>query len=268
MELDPRVRRRYELVDEDDRLWQPGPGDLVRLRTWDIFDRLLPEPVRVADIGGGPGTHAAYLARTGNEVVSFDPVPRHVEAAKARAARQPDAPFQVEQAEARNLPLPDHSVDVALLLGPLYHLVQQEERLAALNEAKRVLRAGGRVLAEIITRYAWVMDATLKGLLDRSETWDDFDWIVRTGQSKDPVKFSEDGFWAYFHLPDELVAELEHAGFTDVRLIAVESFAGLLGDLPQRMRNPAELLRVLRLTESEPSMLGASAHVIGTARLG
>jgi hypothetical protein len=51
------------------------------------------------------------------------------------------------------------------------------------------------------------------------------------------------------------------------KLLAVEGFAWLLDDLPQRMADPGNLLRAIRLTESEPSMLGASAHVIGSARL-
>jgi len=111
------------------------------------------------------------------------------------------------------------------------------------------------------------MDATGKGLLTEPETWEDFDWILRTGQSKDPAKLAAGGFWAYFHRIDELPVELEAAGFTGTRLLAVEGFAGLLGDLSDRMRDPAPLLRAIRLTESEPSMLGVSAHVLGAARL-
>jgi hypothetical protein len=42
VEIDRRVARRYESIDEDARLWQPGKGDLVRLRTWDIFERSSP----------------------------------------------------------------------------------------------------------------------------------------------------------------------------------------------------------------------------------
>jgi SAM-dependent methyltransferase len=266
VEFDARVRRRYELVDEDLRLWEPGLGELVRLRTWDIFDRLLPDPERIADIGGGPGTHAAYLAGKGHDVVLIDPMPGHVAAATARADAQPEAPFRVESGEARRLPLADESIDTALLMGPLYHLVERGERLAALREVTRILRPGGRILAEIITRYAWLMDATRKDLLSAPATWDDFDWIVRTGQSKDPDKVNDSTFWAYFHRPDELATELELAGFRDVQLLAVEGFAGLLDDLPRRMSDPTDLLRAVRLTESERSMLGASGHVIGSAR--
>lgn len=264
--MDARVRRRYEVYDEDARLWEPGLGDLVRLRTWDLFDRLLPANARVADVGGGPGTHAAYLAGRGHDVVLFDPVARHVAAARDRAASGP--PFAVGQAEARALPLATASVDAALLMGPLYHLVDRGDRLAALAEAARVLRPGGVVLAEIITRSCWVMGATRQGLLGDVGIWDDFDWIARTGVSKEPAKFVDGSFWAYFHHPDELVDELRAVGFADVRPYAVEGFAWLLGDLADRMADPADLLRAVRLTETEPSMLGASAHVIGVARLG
>jgi SAM-dependent methyltransferase len=265
VEIDPRIRHHYEVFDEQDRLWQPGLGELVRLRTWDIFDRLLSEPVSVADIGGGPGTHAAHLARRGHDVVLIEPVARHVDAAERCSAAQPQAPFRARLGEARNLPLLRESVDVALLLGPLYHLVDRPDRLAALREAARVLRPGGRIFAEVITRYARVMDATLHGQLGDAETWAEIDRIQRTGHNKDPEEFTGGGFWAYFHRVDELVAELEVAGFRDIRLLAVTGFAGLLGDLPRRMRDPDALLRAIRLTESEPSMLGASSHLIAVA---
>lgn len=47
--------------------------------------------------------------------------------------------------------------------------------------------------------------------------------------------------------------------------MAVEGYAWLLGDLEAWMTDPGPLLRAVRLTETEPSMLGCSAHVIGAA---
>jgi hypothetical protein len=47
--------------------------------------------------------------------------------------------------------------------------------------------------------------------------------------------------------------------------VAVEGYAWLLGDLEAWMTDPGPLLRAVRLTETEPSMLGCSAHVIGAA---
>ena len=259
MRFEPRVRQWYESYDEDARLWKPGLGDLLRLRTWDIFDRLLPPAGVVADVGGGPGAHAARLAETGHDVLLIDPMPHHAAAARSRGV-----PAVI--GEARALPLPPAAVDVVLLMGPLYHLVEPADRVAALVEARRVLRPGGLLLAEIITRQAWVMDATLRGLLHEDEVWAEFDRIDRTGRAQDPARPRPSGFWAYFHRLPELAGELAAAGFTGIDLLAVEGFAHLLPDLPGRTRDPEPLLRAVRRTEREPSMLGASPHALGLAR--
>jgi SAM-dependent methyltransferase len=263
--IDGRVTRRYELTDEDARLWERGRGELVRLRTWDIFDRFLPGTGRVLDVGGGPGTHAAYLATRGHEVTLVEPVARHVELAWERAHARSGPSFGVCLGVAGALPAEDASADAVLLMGPLYHLPDRRERLAALAEARRVLRPGGRLLAEVICRHAWVLDATVKDLLASPGIWTSLERSIATGLSQDPVDAPDGAFWAYFHRPDELRDELADAGFSDIELVAVEGYAWLLGDLTDQMANPEPLLRAVRLTESEPSMLGCSAHVIGAA---
>jgi SAM-dependent methyltransferase len=264
--VDPRVLARYEVYDEDARLWRPGLGDLVRLRTWDILDRFVPAGGRVLDVGGGPGTHAARLAGRGCDVTLIDPVPRHVVRALARASEPGTSPFTVCLGDALRLPLAPASVDAVLLMGPLYHLVERAGRLAALAEARRVLRPGGVVMAEVIGRHSWVLDATVKGLTGSAEVWAGVEHSVATGLSQDPEAVPEGSFWAYFHRPDELPGELAEAGFGDVDVIAVEGFAWLVGDLERRMAEPGPILAAVRLTEREPSMLGCSAHVIGIAR--
>jgi len=265
MEMDDRVVQRYELTNEDSRLWEPGEGDLVRLRTWDIFRRYLPEDGRLLDVGGGPGTHAAHLAESGFEVTLVDPVEGHLEAARRRAISSEHWTFEVRHGDAKELPIPDSSMDVVLLMGPLYHLVDANDRQRALREAHRVLKPGGTLLAEVICRHAWVLDATLKDRLPQPDIWDVFARNIETGLSQDPGSRADGGFWAYFHRPEEFRSELDDATFTDAVLLAVEGFGWLLGDLERRMKDPDPLLRAIRLTETEPSMLGCSAHVIGAA---
>ena len=262
MEIDPRVARHYDVIDEGDRLAKPGLGDLVRLRTWDVFDRFLPAGGSVLDVGGATGVHSEYLADAGHDVLLVEPVARHVEAARARSAGR----FRAARGEARALAAADASVDGVLLMGPLYHLIDSSDRIAALTEAMRVLRPGGVLLAEVIARHAWILDATKQRLLGDPFVWEEFDRTVHTGLTQDPAAPRDGGFFAYFHRMDELRAELAEAGGREIELVAVEGFGWLLDDLPERMRAPAELIRAIRLTESEPSMLGVSAHVIGVAR--
>jgi SAM-dependent methyltransferase len=263
MAVDRRVTRRYEVYDEDQRLWAPGLGELVRLRTWDIFGRYLPPPGRILDVGGGPGTHAARLAGQGWDVTLVDPVPGHLDAATARAADGPG--FSACLGQADELPAADGSVDAVLLMGPLYHLFDRDDRLAALAEARRVLRPGGRLLAEVITRHAWLLDATVKQVPDQPGLWESFERTIATGMTQDPGDTRDGAFWAYFHRTDELGDELAEAGFGEIALVAVEGVAWLLGDLEARMAEPARLLEVVRLTERAPELLGCSAHVMGVA---
>ena len=93
-------------------------------------------------------------------------------------------------------------------------------------------------------------------------SWTTWPASPRTGFSDPTI---DGGFWAYFHHPAELRDELDAAGFVDVSLLAVEGFAWLLADLPERMTEPDALLDAVRLTETDESMLGVSAHVMAVA---
>src|SRR5262249_25738546 len=137
-----------------------GAGLLELLRTQDILERTLPPaPGVVLDVGGGPGVYACWLARKGYEVHLSDPIPLHIEQAREAALHQPDRPLaSAVQGDARTLDRPTASADGVLLLGPLYHLVERRERMAALAEAARVLKPGGRLFAVGISRWASLLD--------------------------------------------------------------------------------------------------------------
>lgn len=266
MGFDARVARRYEVYDERARLWGAGTGAWVRLRTWDVLDRVVPDGAAVVDIGSGPGVHALHLAERGCEVVAIDPVRRHV-VELADAAVVCGDRVGILRAEARHLPLADGSVDVAMLMGPLYHLVEPADRAAALAEAWRVLRPGGLLVAEVITRQAWLLDATRQDLLSDPVVAAEFDRIDDLGLSQDPDDVPDGSWWAYFHRIDDVPGEIEGAGFDMDRLIGVEGVPWLLGDLEDRLaRDSAALLDTWRRVESEPSLLGVSPHVIALGR--
>lgn len=266
--VDPRVAARYERdnLNERDRLFSPGFGELTRLRTWELFDRLLPRPPAVIlDVGGGPGVHAERLAALGFDVQLFDPVPRHVEEARERAASALAA-FAVGEAEARELPVDAESADVVLLMGPLYHLPDRADRTAALAEARRVLRPGVLLFAEVISRFAWLLECAYEDNLHDEARWREFDANIKTGMSNPPDRFPEGGFWAYFHHPDEAASEIADAQFTNVDAVSVEGFGATLPDLAKRLADDRDrVLRAVRLVEREPSLLGTSPHIVITA---
>jgi hypothetical protein len=74
---------------------------------------------------------------------------------------------------------------------------------------------------------------------------------------------------AYLHRPEDLRAELERVGFQDISVVGVEGPGWMLEDFSARWDDPAlrkDLIDVARALESEPSILGISAHLLAIGR--
>jgi SAM-dependent methyltransferase len=262
--LSQEILAYYERGREDDRL-TAGNGRLEFLRTWDVLTRVLPEaPARVIDVGGATGIYAAPLAAAGYQVLVVDPVPAHVAASGALPG------VTAVQGDARELPEPDASADAVLLLGPLYHLPEPADRLAAWREAARVVRPGGVVVGAVISRFASFLDGFAKGFHADpafvSIVEGDLADGVHRNDAGDPRYFTS----AYFHLPEEPGEEAEAAGLVDVRTVAVEGPVWITGPrLAEFLDDPhltEIMLAMLRRVEHEASLLGASSHLLTIGR--
>lgn len=268
MQVDPPILGYYGRGKEQGRLFEEPQGVLERLRTWDLLDRFLPPGGKVLDIGGGAGVHARWLAERGYDVEMFDPVPLHLEQATQTATTLPQSRrFVVESADARDIPRPNMYADIVLLLGPLYHLVEATDRRSALEEARRLLRPGGYLAVAGISRFAWLMDAYRQQLASEPEIHETIIYSLETGRSV--AQPGPASFWAHFHRPDELKAEISASGFHDVALCGIEGFAWLLPDLDEVLALEStqdRLLALLRKVETEPSVVGVSTHLLAMAR--
>ncbi len=262
-DLDPDILRYYtDEWDEDARL-RSGLNELEFVRTRDILRRHFPAgPLRVLDVGGASGIHAAWLLGDGHGVDLVDPVPLHVEQATALLGAHDR--FSARLGDARDLGGDDDAYDVALLLGPLYHLTHRRDRIAALAEAIRVVRPGGSVFAAAITRFA----SLFAGLTQDEYHVEEFRRVIERdltdGQHRNPP--GRDYFTtAFFHHPDELAEEAVEAGLLEVEVLAVEGPLGALPQLASDWRDPARrevLLDLIARVEREPSLLGIGPHLI------
>jgi ubiquinone/menaquinone biosynthesis C-methylase UbiE len=270
-ELDAEILAHYEEGVERERLLRDGAGRLEYLRTRELLARCLPPvPAAVLDVGGGAGVYALPLASEGYSVHLIDPVPLHVEQARDASALQRDAPLASAQVgDARQLVWDDKSVDAVLLLGPLYHLTSRDDRLQALQEAYRVVRPGGVVAAAAISRFASTYDGLLRGFLEDPRFEEIVERDVREGQHRNPTGRPEWFTTAYFHLPEELRDEVIEAGFKVEALVGIEGPGWVLPDLDSWLEDPlrrSRLLHAIRRVETEPSLLGASAHILVVGR--
>jgi SAM-dependent methyltransferase len=264
---DPAISAHYEAGAEVDRLVSNGERGLELVRTLELLERYLPPPpARILDVGGGPGVYAGILARQGYELSLVDPLPLHVERAAAVSAAQPDAPFHARVGDARELPEPDDSCDAALLFGPLYHLTGREDRLRALAEARRVVRPDGVVLAVGISRFASVFDGLRAGYLRDPEFQSIVERDLREGQHRNPDDRPGWFTTAYFHHPDELVAEYESVGLSVDALVGIEGPGGWFPALWDSEAGREGILFAARAVEAEPAILAASAHLLVVGR--
>lgn len=266
--MEPEILAHYEAGIEAPRLFSQA-GILERARTLDLMARHLPPPpARILDVGGGPGAYSVWLAGRGHDVRLLDPVPLHVDQAKAAAAGA-GVPLDAAVGDARALPDADSSADAVLLMGPLYHLTERADRLAALSEARRVLRPGGVLMATGISRFASLLDGLMRRLVDDPAFRSILERDLAEGQHRNPTDRLDYFTTAFFHKPEHLAAEAEDAGLGMATVYAIEGPAWLLGDLAERAADPAHwtiLMDMLRGIEAEPALLAASAHLMLVAR--
>jgi S-adenosylmethionine-dependent methyltransferase len=193
-----------------------------------LAEHLPPSPVDILDIGGGPCRYAIALAKIGHRVTLLDPSTECLDLARQKATEERVQLAAIESGDARDLSrFQGESFDAALLMGPLYHLVEEADRQATLREARRVLRPRGLVFAAFLTRYA-----PIRKMAKESPEWplkepDRFARILEQGVvlATDREKGFPDSYFAH---PTEVKPFMEAGGFETLDLLACEGVVSMI----------------------------------------
>ena len=131
----------YSSYDEEGRLLSKH-GQVEYLTTMRYIEKYLRPGMRILEIGAATGRYSHALAQMGYSVDAVELVQHNIDIFNEKT--KPGESVTIRQGNAKDLHfLADHSYDITLLLGPMYHLFTVEEQKQALSEALRVTKKDG-----------------------------------------------------------------------------------------------------------------------------
>jgi len=217
------VRDYYNLFPE--REWERLDRPYRRLEfvtTLHLIEKYFPCCGHVGDIGGGPGRYTIALLKRGFTVTLVDLSQALLDRSvnEMRLAGVEVAPTVCS--DARDLSfLADASLDAALFLGPVYHLVTPESRSAALAELRRVLKPSAPAIIAYLN--SWGILRTL--LSEDSALFRDSNRLREFEGGVDQIGRQGDFTEAHFTTPPLALAEVRNARFEVVSYAAAEGVA-------------------------------------------
>ena len=206
----------------------------------------------IADIGAGTGRYSVALADEGHNVTAVEYVKKNVSQIKMKSDK-----VIAKQGDAVNLKLKADSFDIVLLFGPTYHLFTHEDKLKAINEAKRIVRKGGYILIMYLTNeYAVITYAFKEGNLQK---------VLNEGKldSNFQTITNIDDLYSYVRL-EEINKLKDDANLERVKIIGVDGATDYIRPVINKLsEKDFEIYKNYQLSICErPELLGASSHIM------
>ena len=258
----------YNKASEETRL-EKGMGVFEFERIKELIQlHILTPKSTVIDVGGGTGKYSEWLSTKGHNVHLVEPVLKHIKLAEKRAKKLKN-PFSVAIGEATKLPYKDNSADLVILHGPLYHLQKREDRVAAILEAKRVLKKGGIILGFAINYTASTLVGLMNGMIHANSFFNMCKEELTTGIHNAPQDFPFLLADAYYHKPEDLKEEFLEQNLNFINLFAVESLIWLDNEYFANMldkKKSKTLKELQKLTQNDEYLLPFSPHMMIAVR--
>ncbi len=213
--------------------------------------------LKIVDVGAGTGRYSVELCHLGHEVTAVELVRRNLEVLRSKHEK-----IKTWQGNALDLSfLEENKFDISICFGPMYHLHTQEERLAALNQIKRVTKKNGIIFAAyILNDYAVIQYCfgknKIKELVEQGAISKDFHCVT-----------APEDLYSYLRLED-INEILEKSGLERVKIFSQEGAADYMrAQLNSMDEETFRLFIDYTISISErPELLGAGTHIVDVLR--
>ncbi|SDN02671.1 Methyltransferase domain-containing protein [Psychrobacillus sp. OK028] len=236
---------------------------------WHYIKKYIPLTGTVLDNGAGPGKYSIKLANEGYIVTLTDLTPKLVEIAKNKAHEHSLEEyfngFFVADSRELNM-IKDEHYDASLMLGPMYHLQEETDRIKAIQELYRVTKKNGIVFVAFMPRIRHILTSLL-----HPENWKPNNDIENIERFSDTGCFNhqDEGRFtgAYYFNIDEIKPFMEEQGFESLELIGSNVGAILNDENWNYWRDKGEkevekIIKMLIEKADDPYILGISSHLL------
>jgi S-adenosylmethionine-dependent methyltransferase len=235
--------------------------------TWRYLNEYLPPQGSILEVGAATGRYTLELAKRGYTLTSVDLSAALLEEGRKRIA---DAGLgqkvRFVSADARDLSqVTERGFDAALLMGPLYHLIEAKDRRTALKEVSDRLREGGILFSSFISRFG-ILGDLVKDMPGWIEDQAGARSLIENG--KRPAGHPRGGFRGYFANVSEIASLHEALGFETLVLAGVEPAISADDESYNKLQGQQRQLwlDLFYTLSTEESILGASRHLLYIGR--
>ncbi|MBR2704472.1 MAG: methyltransferase domain-containing protein [Clostridia bacterium] len=261
-----KIREYYSEFNENDRLISDSSGRLEFEMTMKKLEKHLPAEATILDLGGATGVYTFPLAKKGYKMYLADLSDTLIEQAKNRAEQSGESNvISCDVVNAIDLSrYSDGQFDVVLLFGPLYHLLDEQERATCVKEINRVLKPGGMVFASFIPYLSGSI-----AIVDRyfrhpeQVNSDNLREVFKSGRfnNSDTKGFQE----GYYPTSDEIEILFNEYGFNKVSISSIRGFGYEKEDKIYSISDKSmfdEIINLIEETSADKSIIETCGHAM------
>jgi len=217
--INPIANGYDSLAEEWDRRYENPTIRYRRSIEFNAISKNIKKGDKVLDVGCGSGRHTFFLLEKGCNVTGVDVSPKMLEVLKQKAEKRKYS-LPLFLADCNNLPFETESFDVVVsIYGSLTHL---QKPVCCIQEMKRVLRKGGKVVVGVENK--WALLPLIRRIL-RFE-WSKIIMLLHKGGKFTTFK-KENGqeilIWLQYYSLKQLINL-----FRNVDFIKIKTYGGLL----------------------------------------